>query len=480
LNLTISAGDGSYDFYPVYYPNHPEVNDFFALTTELQALKADFQSHGKINVNFGNGDNLFRVSYHTSQGAISDNGYAFIDYDVNLGNGNNLIDVSNSQGNNIFLLGSGNNVAYLGIGNNALTTGNGNNTVYAGYGGAISGDTTTINFGSGDDVFKAIYGTNIINGGDGNNYLEAGVAASDTFIFNTHFTLDTVLGFTSGADKLTFDMDVFSSYQDFLDRSTEVDGDIVAIAHDGSKLVMKGHAKADIQTTDVTFTGCGVAHNSTVINADGSDSTTYYDACNNILQIRQNFLDGTHEFFEFNTLGQTHASYSNVSDANWNLTAQHVYDANGVTIENLVYTTNAAGDAVTTRTNGQGQITEIRFNYTNGTHEFFEYNVAGQPFASYSNVSDANWNLTDQHIFDAAGFVFENLAWTTDALGDNLMTRTDGAGLLKEQRFDYVDGTHSFFEYNTPGQAYPSYVNNYNSSWGLVSTVVYDANGNVV
>jgi hypothetical protein len=60
------------------------------------------------------------------------------------------------------------------------------------------------------------------------------------------------------------------------------------------------------------------------------------------------------------------------------------------------------------------------------------------------------------------------------------MTRTDGAGLLKEQRFDYVDGTHSFFEYNTSGQAYPSYVNNYNSSWGLVSQVVYDANGNVV
>ncbi len=399
--LSLTGGDTSYGLYE-NFPFSPfsslletqNINTFFDQSNYLKNLEQNFVSQGVINILLGNGNNsLYLLNTFNNETA-----------NIICGNGNNTIYSIGSNSN--ITVGDGDNTIASGWGVDKIKTGNGNNLINGTASSGPINSSMTVTCGSGNDVVYAGSYTNFIDAGDGNNFMAAWNSGVTTFIFDTHFTSDIVDKFKHGTDHLSFNTSVFSSYQDFLNRSSVVNGDIVAFAHDGSELIIKGHTFADLTSDDFIFTGCSMPHNTTVINADGSDSTTYYDGCDNILQIRQNFLDGTHEFFEFNTLGQLHASYSNVYDASWNLTAEH--------------------------------------------------------------------------IFDASGTLSETLAWSTDALGDTVTTRTTAAGLLEEQRFDYVDGTHSFFEYNTPGQAYPSYVNNYNSGWGLVSQIVYDASGHVV
>lgn len=117
-------------------------------------------------------------------------GQAFIGYDTQL---ENLI----GSNHNDKLTGNNTHNLIIGLnGNDRIDGGNGNDTLYGG-----SGSDTLIG-GAGDDR---------LNGGSGNDTLTGG-AGQDTFVFSQLLdgSVDTIMDFVAGLDKMELSSDVFS------------------------------------------------------------------------------------------------------------------------------------------------------------------------------------------------------------------------------------------------------------------------------
>lgn len=91
-------------------------------------------------------------------------------------------------------------------GANTLT---GNGGVDLMYGGA---DADTLNGGAGNDRLSGDGGNDTLNGGAGNYALIGGIG-NDVFVFNsaTANNLDTILDFTTGADKIQLSKSIFAN-----------------------------------------------------------------------------------------------------------------------------------------------------------------------------------------------------------------------------------------------------------------------------
>ncbi len=435
---------------------------FFNSSTTLAAQKTTFYASGKAAVTLNNLNNTFALS------AVDKN----ITFDIHAGNGNDTIKLTGSLAKNTVTLGTGTNIVQTGLGSDIINTGTGATTV------TVSG-SAIVHGGTGNDTVTVNANNAFIDGGDGTNTINVNSKAS-TIVLDTHFTKTTVSNFKVGTSKFQIDRTVFSSFQDFLNNAKNVGGNIVATAHDGSQLVISGRTLAQMKSTDFTFTGTGAAFDKIVTLANGTLVDTFYNASAQVTQVRDTYADGSHETFVYNTPGQAFASYSEVYDKNFVHTGEHIFDALGNVTQSRLFSTDAAGDHITKRLNASNLVMQVITDYSDGHHVTSEYNIAGQAFPSYAEVFDASYVHTAELIYDALGNVSQSRLFSMDAFGDHITQRLDGNNQLMELQIDYVDGHHAFSEYNTPGQAFPSYVNTFDSSWNLTSQVVYDATGHVI
>lgn len=107
--------------------------------------------------------------------------------------------VYGGAGNDQLEGGDGNDQLYGGDGNDKLTGGAGNDSVYGGNG------NDKLDGGDGNDLLAGGLGNDVLAGGTGNDY----------FVFNegnfAAIGIDKIKDFTSGADKLWFDLDVYTA-----------------------------------------------------------------------------------------------------------------------------------------------------------------------------------------------------------------------------------------------------------------------------
>jgi Ca2+-binding RTX toxin-like protein len=166
------------------------------------------------------------------------------------GNGNDTVD--GGDGNDAISLGNGNDTADGGAGTDVIDGGNGNDTLA---GGAdddrLSGGNgdDTLSGGAGADQLAGDNGNDVLNGGEGADRLAGGNGA-DRFVFDDAGSIDTLLDFRSGQDRIDLSAfgigagDVtFQGGRLFAD----LDGDS---AFDDFTLVVQGDA---VKTADILF-----------------------------------------------------------------------------------------------------------------------------------------------------------------------------------------------------------------------------------
>ena len=120
------------------------------------------------------------------------------------------------------------------------------------------------------------------------------------------------------------------------------------------------------------------------------------------------WIDGPagHDATVYGVIGQPYV-YENVYDATWNLTSQTLFNADGSTYQSETITSNGDGTTTTRHYDGTGALTSQWIDGPAG-HDATVYGVTGQPYASYENVYDANWNLTSQMLFNADGSIYQS------------------------------------------------------------------------
>ncbi len=121
---------------------------------------------------------------------------------LSTGNGNDTVD--GGDGADSIATGNGNDTVYGGNGNDVIEVGNGNDTVDAGGGNdrldGGNGNDTLLG-GDGDDVISGGNGDDVVSGGGGNDRLSGG-NGGDRFVFGADGSIDTLLDFRSGQDKI--------------------------------------------------------------------------------------------------------------------------------------------------------------------------------------------------------------------------------------------------------------------------------------
>lgn len=110
--------------------------------------------------------------------------------------------------------------------------------------------------GRGNDVLNGRLGDDHLTGGAGRDILIGGRGA-DTFHFTKVFGRDIVRDFEAGTDKLDFSATLgeATSFEDFLDNSTEVNGRLIYDMGDDGKnvIVLVGVTADDLSASDFIF-----------------------------------------------------------------------------------------------------------------------------------------------------------------------------------------------------------------------------------
>ena len=169
---------------------------------------------------------------------------------VSTGNGNDT--VLGGDGNDVIEVGNGNDTVDAGGGDDRVDGGNGNDTLLGG-----AGDDQ-LTGGNGDDVLTGGDGVDTITGGNGNDVITGGGAndrlsggnGNDRFVFGTDGSIDTLLDFRSGQDKidlsgLGIDASDVKWQGGKLFADTDSDG-----AFDDFTLIVQGDA---VKTADILF-----------------------------------------------------------------------------------------------------------------------------------------------------------------------------------------------------------------------------------
>lgn len=194
------------------------------------------------------------------------------------GGGNDLM--NGDDGNDLLIGGEGDDSLFGGGGNDTLLGGWGNDLVVAGEGNNL------LEGGEGNDTLVGVHldldgrdigGVNYLNGGEGNDLIIAGAgdiasggAGEDTFLLGSWLGAGApaeIMDFTPGEDRLVLDFpdaehkpEVRITHDpDTGIASVIVDGDVVALVHNGAGLhpdmIERGFTQSD--TPDSPFAGAG-------------------------------------------------------------------------------------------------------------------------------------------------------------------------------------------------------------------------------
>jgi hypothetical protein len=231
-------------------------------------------------------------------------------------------------------------------------------------------------------------------------------------------------------------------------------------------------------TSQKLFNADGSIYQSETVtaNADGTTTTKHFDGAG---ALNSQSTDGPngHDIAVYGVTGQPYASYENVYDANWTLTSQKLFNADGTIYQSETVTANADGTTTTKHFDGLGTLTSQSIDGPSG-HDIAVYGVTEQLYASYENVYDASWNLTSQKLFNADGSIYQSQTVTANADGTTTTRHFDGAGTLTSQSIDGPSG-HDTTVYGVTGQPYASYENVYDASWTLTSQKLFNSDGSI-
>lgn len=131
--------------------------------------------------------------------------------------------IGDATGNDVIDGKAGNDHINGRGGDDVLKGGRGADSVYGGSG------RDDVRGGAGTDYLDGGPGADILDGGNGSDTLVGGLGA-DIFVFSgtsTHLCWETIVDFSDGIDRIRFDVDGLSSFDD-LDIGTDIYGTYIA------------------------------------------------------------------------------------------------------------------------------------------------------------------------------------------------------------------------------------------------------------
>ena len=129
----------------------------------------------------------------------------------------------------------------------------------------LTGDVgnNVMNSGAGQDIINGGVGNDTLNGGAGNDVLTGGIG-SDSFQFLGDFGSDVITDFSVSDDSLAFfDESGIEVASSALTESTNIDGDLVLTASNGSNVTLAGVSSLGVSSTDLK--GSVVSRTGTVL-----------------------------------------------------------------------------------------------------------------------------------------------------------------------------------------------------------------------
>jgi hypothetical protein len=221
--------------------------------------------------------------------------------------------------------------------------------------------------------------------------------------------------------------------------------------------------------------------------ADGSVTSTQYNAAGVKTAQSITHPDGAKEFYSYNITGQSytteHSSYDAAgglvlferfhADGSYALkvttvngvTTTDQYDAKGVLTSEVVTSDN--GSSSTSTFAGSGAKSQMSVINTDATHDVYLYDVTGQSYTTQHKHYDASGKLTEIVQQHADG----TLDYTQVTAGDGTRTGVyyDASGVKTSESIVHTDGSNEYYAFNIKGQAYTTEHSVYDTT-GLMTT----------
>jgi uncharacterized protein YodC (DUF2158 family) len=184
-----------------------------------------------------------------------------------------------------------------------------------------------------------------------------------------------------------------------------------------------------------------------------------------------------HAITTFGVVGEPYASYTDTYDADWQLTGEIFFNADGSVHNSDTIAYNSGGSTTTSWFDGSGALTS-RETDSSTSHALTTFGVTGEPYASYTDTYDAGWNLTGETFFNADGSVYQSDTIAYNADGSTTTDWFDGSGALTSRETDSATG-HAISTFGVTGEPYASYTDTFDAGWNLTSQTYFKADGSV-
>ncbi|MBR0851324.1 hypothetical protein JQ543_26505 [Bradyrhizobium diazoefficiens] len=227
----------------------------------------------------------------------------------------------------------------------------------------------------------------------------------------------------------------------------------------------------------------------TKIAADGSSTTTTYDGNGVKLQASTTNADASSDVYLYNVTGQSYTSQHKHYDASGKVTQIEQWHANGT----LDYTQVTAADGTRTGDyyNASGVKTSESIVHTDGSNEYYNFNITGQAYTTEHSVYNAAGLMTMFERFRADGSELMKVTKTADGTSttdqydtsgnvtSETVSRADGsssvatfkAGVLAQKVVTGADHSQDVYSYGITGQTYVNQVQHVDAS-GKVTSIV--------
>lgn len=242
-------------------------------------------------------------------------------------------------------------------------------------------------------------------------------------------------------------------------------------------------ANADGSMTTSFFDATDKLLQQTVTNADGSGTTTVYGITDeayystieatdtNGVIVSDTYLnnDGTRDVVTYPSSG-LYAELDNHYDASGTLLSKQLLDDSGAIVLTGTVTTDAEGAVTTRYVDSTNTLAEVDVSRADGTRSITDYGVTGEPYASIQANYDAAGNVTSESYFNADGSLYQTESITANADdGSTALNFYDAAGTLLETDVNAADGSSDVAIFAITGQTYTSTDSQYDANGTLLS-----------
>ncbi len=214
--------------------------------------------------------------------------------------------------------------------------------------------------------------------------------------------------------------------------------------------------------------------------ANGATDAKTYDANGNLSFEQLDFKDGRHEQKSFLLTGAAYTSTDSFYDAQWRITSQTQYKADGTVLDVMARSYATDGSNTTTHTDAKGQLTSKEVAKADGTHIQTTYLITNKPYVTQEVTLDVKWRITKLVLINGDGSLYGSQIYSYAANGDIDIRYVDGKGLQFLEQIDRANGTHAQITKAATGLAYSTQQNEFDKNWVLIKQIHLTAAGAVL